>query len=418
MSALAQILFDQKKIISGSDKHQSEITEKLEKKGIQILTKQKAENITPTIDLVVFSNAISDLNPELQSARQKNIPAITLSEAIGQFSDTKKTIAVCGTHGKSTTTALCAVALTATNTDPTVSIGTKLKEFEYNNFRSGKSDIFLAEACEYKRAFLNLNPEIIIITNIEPDHLDYFESPQDYFSAYKELIDRLPENGIIIANEDDPNTKQITSNTDRKIIYYSTKSPEAEKLNLSIPGKHNLSNAVAALSLSKALNLNEATTIEALNSFQGSWRRFEIKGKLNKTTVIDDYAHHPTEIIATIQATKEKFGPDSKICAVFQPHQHNRTHNLIDQFKTAFNGTKTLIIPNIYSVRDSKLDKQKISTETLINQISENHPHVINGQSLAKTTELLKETYNEYDVILIMGAGDVTQIANDLTSTD
>ncbi len=409
MSSVAQILHARGKKVSGSDQAPSQITSKLMEQGIAITNQQIADNITSEIDLVVYSNAIPAENPELLQAKAQDITTISHSEALGEITATMRTIAVCGTHGKSTTTAMLAKAALACDTDPTVMIGTIMKEFNYNNVRIGQDDLLIIEACEYKRAFLNIHPDIIIITNLEPDHLDYFKDTADYENAFQEFANLLPSTGTIIINQDDPGSQNLQLNLTQKVKTFSTNQAPAE-LNLQVPGKHNLSNALAALAAIETLNLNQSKAITGLNDFHGTWRRFEYKGKLGKTTIIDDYAHHPTEIKATLAAAREKFGPDAKICAVFQPHQYNRTHNLIDEFATSFSEANQIIIPNIYSVRDTESDRKKISTDSLVTKIAEHHSSVSNGQGIKNTTAYLKENHQQWDAIIIMGAGDITTI--------
>lgn len=412
MSALANILQLKEVQVSGSDTTKSELTTELEKNNIHINYQQRTQNILlEKIDAVVFSNAIAKDHPELATANKEGIPTFSLSQAIGELSKEFQTIAVCGTHGKSTTTAMCSLSLIANQIDPTISIGTKLSELENRNFRVGKGPHFLVEACEYKEAFLHISPNIIIITNIEPDHLDYFKTPENYLKTFRDFIATVPADGLIIANHKDSNITKLLADCQKPVLFYNT--PEDQQkysdLKLQVPGKHNIENALAAVKLSDHLHLNPDKTIKALNNFRGSWRRYQIKGKIGKTTVIDDYAHHPTEIKATLGAARQQ-NPQAKIAVVFQPHQYNRTHELENQFATAFSDADKVIIPNIYAVRDDQEDLKKTSPEQLVRKISQHHPDAEFGDGLDNTITKIKENHHHWDILFIMGAGDIYTI--------
>lgn len=380
MSALAHIIKSYGISITGSDIEESP---------------HKAENIDNDVDLVIYSPAIPETNIEIQTAKQKKIKTISYPEALGLLTKSFDTIAVCGTHGKTTTTGMIAAALIANNLDPTVLVGANIAELDNLNCRVGKSNILLIEACEYKRAFLNYHPKYIVLTNIEADHLDYYKDEQDYKNAFTEFINKLPEDGILVSN----------SNANNAVSF-----------NLSIPGEHNIQNAKLAYALTMQFNADPQATINALNSFKGASRRFEIKGTIGKTTIIDDYAHHPTAIRATLKATREKYGADKNILCVFQPHQYNRTHKLLKDFSTSFADADAVIIPNIYKVRDTIEDQNKISPQKLVEAISNNHPNAIYGNGLRETEQKIKKSLNEYDIVITMGAGDVWKVSESLTN--
>ncbi|MGL5831261.1 MAG: UDP-N-acetylmuramate--L-alanine ligase, partial [Candidatus Altimarinota bacterium] len=321
----------------------------------------------------------------------------------------------------------------------TVIVGALLKEFEGKNERIGKSDWFVLESCEYQRHFLNYHPQIIILNNIEPDHLDYFSDADDYQSAFQQFIDQLQPDGVIIANSDDQNIQKLVSNNPTKTfitfgekinskitIHYQIDQHKIllngeliTTLNLNIPGHHNIYNSAAVIALSNYLKLDLNTSIRALEKFTGSSRRFEIKGKIaGKTTVIDDYAQHPTEIKATLQACREKYGDHAKILAIFQPHQYSRTKKLLNDFSSCFNLADQVIIPNIYASRDTQADKDSISVDTLVQKINRQNPSsipfAVNGKDLPYTLEIAKKLTSHFDIILTMGAGDITKISDQL----
>jgi UDP-N-acetylmuramate--alanine ligase len=286
------------------------------------------------------------------------------------------------------------------------------------------------ESCEHFRSFMNYKPEIIIITNIEVDHLDYYKNLEDYVSAFRSFIKKLPKKGLLIANGDDANVKKIIKNfRGAKVILYgesagndyklgggAVKTPQNKKitLNLKIPGRHNLLNAAAVITLACELKLDPETANKALSSFQGSARRCELKGIIGRTHVIDDYAHHPTEIRATLRAMREKYGTRSRILCIFQPHQYSRTRLLLKDFAASFKDADEVIIPNILGVRDKPADIKKMTPEKLVKEISKNHPRASHINGFPETSAYVKKRLKNYDVVITMGAGDVWKIADEI----
>ncbi|MFW6283134.1 MAG: UDP-N-acetylmuramate--L-alanine ligase, partial [Minisyncoccales bacterium] len=340
-SALAQYYIKKGHKVSGSDINSSEITNLISEKGGKVyIGEQKAENINKNLDLVIYSPAISKNNPELKKAKKLNIKTKNYPEALGKLTEKHFTIAVSGTHGKSTTTAMASKILIKANLDPTVIIGTKLKEFNNSNCRVGSSEYLLIEADEYHRSFLNYSPDIIILTNIEKDHLDYYKNLDDIIDAYKKYISKISKSGIVIANKEDSNIRNILKSFNVKREWFSLKEEETFclKKNLKVPGVHNLYNALAAVKLGKVLKIDKQIILEALSQYSGSWRRFEqnkIQFKKGEITLINDYAHHPTEIEATLIAARGRY-ENKKIWCVYQPHQHQRTVALYDDFIEIF----------------------------------------------------------------------------------
>lgn len=427
LSGLAQILYAQGNNVSGSDMHASHITERMKEKGIKIFIGHNENNLAETVTRVIYSSAIPDTNPELIKARKLGIETITFSQAISEFTKKMFTIAVCGTHGKTTVTSMSALSLIAGEKDPTVVVGSSLKEFNNDNFRLGHSDFFLVEACEYKRNFLRYHPNIIILTNLEAEHLDYYKDLEDYKSAFKEFISKLSEDGYLIANADDENVQDILKDYSGNLITFGSKNANADfilrgnkiekagefvgEFNLSIPGDFNMMNALAALVLGQILHIERDKIIEVLNEFTGAWRRFELIGEFNGITLINDYAHHPTAIENTIKATKKKY-EGKKICCIFQPHQYNRTKNFLSEFAQSFKNADAVIIPNIYQVRDKKEDIQSISVDDLIHAIREKGVTVYNLKTYEEIRDYLKENPDQIDISIIMGAGDIWELGD------
>ena len=406
VSSLAQILHAKGKIISGSDNYTSDLTNGLKKTGIKVFENHDAKNITKKHQLIIYSPAIPSNNPELQKAKELNIKCLSYPEALGELSKEYFTIAIAGTHGKSTTTAMTALILTAGKIDPTVVIGTKLREFKNKNFRVGKSKYLVIEACEYRRSFLNFKPDILVITNIEAEHLDYYKDLEDYQKAFHELAVKVPKNGYIIVNNEEKNLEPILKNCPAKIIKWE----EKVKAKPGIPGEFNLNNATNAATVGELLNIPEKSIRQAIEKYQGSWRRMDYKKKkLGKTQFIDDYGHHPTEVRVTLSAIREKH-PEAKILCVFQPHQHSRTKMLLKEFGHAFNSVDQVIIPNIYQVRDSEEVVKSINVDDLVNEIKNHQPHVKNGKNLEETAKYVKANHSKYNIIVTMGAGDISKI--------
>lgn len=403
-SGLAQIFHEKGDEISGSDMSASEITHTLKRKGIKISIGHSASNIKKLHDLVIYSPAIPSTNSELLAAKKIGIKCVSYPEALGELSKNYYTVAIAGTHGKSTTTAMTALVLNSL--DPTVVIGTKLRQFKNRNFRVGESKYLIVEACEYRESFLHLHPNILIITNMEAEHLDYFKNFATYKKAFAKLAAKVPQNGYIIINSVDKIVKSVVKSARAKIVPWK----KLTNIKLAIPGDFNRKNATAAETVGKLLNVDQKNIERALKSYKGSWRRMQYKRKkLGKTRFIDDYGHHPTEIRLTLAAIREKH-PNEKILCVFQPHQYSRTRLLLKEFGKSFHSVDSIIIPNIYRVRDSEDEVRKISTDDLVREIHKHNPHVMNGGGLSKTAKYIKKNHQKYDLIVTMGAGDISKI--------
>jgi UDP-N-acetylmuramate--alanine ligase len=407
LSALAQYYLSQKNIVSGSDLSCSEIVSFLEKKKIKVfIGKHKTSNLSSETDLVVYSPAIEKNNPELKKALKLGIETKTYPQALGDITRKFSTIAVSGTHGKSTTSSMIALVLVDAGKDPTVIIGTKLKEFNNSNFRKGKSNLLVIEADEYKRSFLNYNPEILVLTNIEKDHLDYYQGLDDILDAFKEYSNRV--SGLIISNQEDKNIAKVLKNK-LNVKKYSIKQKEALKLKkiLKVPGEHNVYNALATLECARALGIKDKETFQTLSRFQGSWRRFQVF-PIKQKVLISDYGHHPTEITKTLQATREKY-PDRKIRCFFQPHQYERTFFLKDEFVRALRNAPVdeLIVSEIYDVagRENKDIKKRISSKKICELV--NKKSVKYEKSLIDAEEYIEKTIALKEVLIVMGAGDI-----------
>lgn len=407
LSALAGVLREEGKTITGSD---------------TTGPPHEAKNITSNIELIIYSAAVPEDNVERMAGHSLGIPQLSYPEALGILTGEYKTIAICGTHGKTTTTAMIATILKDV-IDPTVLVGAYVPELDGKNYRVGKGEYLIIEACEYQRHFLYYHPSVVVLTNIEIDHLDYFEDEKDYLDAFNSFLLRIVEGGRIIANMDDQNIQKVCEWISRErpdidIIPFGRKHTAFNLFHLTIPGDHNKYNATAAFLAAKDVaKINTKKAIQQLNEFKGASRRFEQFLSPTGQVIIEDYAHHPTAINATLKAAREKFGPDKKILCIFQPHQYSRTIKLLNRFSTSFTYADEVIIPNIYQVRDSEKDIQTMSPEKFVEEISKHHPSTFYGHGLERTVQDIQNRIEEFDVIIIMGAGDITDIAKQLKSS-
>ncbi|MEM9337036.1 MAG: Mur ligase domain-containing protein [Patescibacteria group bacterium] len=410
MSALARLAKFEKISVSGSDVVDSDLLAALEAEGMTIFREQGAENIDPNVDLFVYTEAMSQHHPELLAARATGKRVVNYFEALGEFVNPYYLIAVAGTHGKTTTTAMLTDVFEAAEQDPTAIIGS-LRASTKKNFRPGKSKYAIVEACEYKRDFLTLTPDVLVILNIEHEHVDFYRSTEEVIQAFKELVAKVHETGVVIANLQDKNVVAAVAEAQVPVIDYN------ELLDLQLPmqqpGLHTRMNAAAALAVAKHEKLSLEVARKALSSFAGTWRRFEYKAEVNGAPVYDDYGHHPTEIAATLAGAKE-LHPDKELTVVFQPHTYSRTKELFNDFAKSFKGADHVVFVPIYAARE-ELDPDVSSRELAVRTIE----YCTDSQyadSLETAEVMLRERIGPHDVVLVMGAGDVTALATKLVS--
>jgi len=415
VSSLARFYLFNGYSVSGSDESFSEITKELQKLGAKIFLGHSEKNINKNLDSVVYSPAISFNNPEMKKARDLGIKILSYPQALGELTKKLFTIAVCGSHGKSTTAAMIGVLLAKAGLDPTVIVGTKVKEFNDSNFRPGKSNYLVIEADEHFSSFLNYWPKVIVLTNIEKDHLDFYKNLNNILKAFKKFVSHLPSEGIIIANRDDKNVYKFFSGQ-KNIIWYSLKDKEREKIKniLKIPGDFNVSNALAALKVGRIFKIKDEKFFQILSGYKGSWRRFDAKKiKFNKKTIIliNDYGHHPTQLKLTLKAAREKY-PNRKIFCIFQPHQYQRTYYLYNDFIRALRESSRcidlIILTDIYTVlgREKKEIMKKVSSQKLVSDVKKSNVIYVSRAYLLNYLKTIKSFKNN-DVLIIMGAGDI-----------
>lgn len=441
MSGLAEILADAGFKVSGSDRTKSALTEGLIQKGINVFYGQRTENITTDIDCVVFTSAVHEDNPEYIATVEQKLPYLSRAQLLGQIMKNYKTpIAISGTHGKTTTTSMVSEILLKADTDPTLSIGGILKTIG-GNIRVGKTDLFVTEACEYTNSFLSFFPKIGIILNIEEDHLDFFKDLADIRNSFREFAKLIPEDGCLIINGEIPNYSEITTDLSCPVITYScapltsegkpadysaadihynetgyptftlcTGEKAVQEFSLQVPGQHNVSNALAAIALADVLKLDHQKTAEALRDFNGTDRRFEYKGTIGGVTIIDDYAHHPTEIAATLTAAKNY--PHKTLWCVFQPHTYTRTKAFMVDFAKALSLADKVVLADIYAARET--DNLGISSETLQKAIQDLGHECFYFPTFDEIENFLLENCINGDLLITMGAGDVLKIGENL----
>lgn len=435
MSGFAELLHTLGFTVSGSDKTESRITKHLEDSGIHIIYGQSASNITPDIDLIVYTAAISKDNPEYAQALTSGIPMMDRAEMVGQvMSNYKSAIAIAGTHGKTTTTSMVSHIYLAAGMDPTISVGGILKAIE-GNLRIGRSGNFITEACEYTNSFLKFNPTSAIILNIEADHLDFFKDLDDIRNSFRQFARKLPEQGLLIINGEIDNVEGITADlTCRTVSYglsgdydYSAANITFDDMgrgafdlmeqgtvlghiSLSVVGMHNISNALAAAALALSLGISMEAVAGGLASFTGTDRRFELKGTVGGITVIDDYAHHPTEIKATLSSAFKY--PHKDLWCVFQPHTYTRTRALLDDFAEALCGADKIVLTDIYAAREKNTGD--ISSLDLRDKLENMGKEVYYFPSFDEIENFLLEHCTNGDMLITMGAGDVVLIGESL----
>jgi UDP-N-acetylmuramate--alanine ligase len=411
VSALARHLYHEKKLVSGSDRVLSPITKALDSEGLKIYAEQVSDNITKDIELVVYTEAVTPESEgwaELEKARELGIPTVNYFEALGMAMNPYYLIAVAGTHGKTTTTAMITDIFEVLGKDPTAIIGS-LRAKTKSNYRPGKSKYAIVEACEYKRDFLHLRPDILVITNIEFEHVDYYKDLADVQSAFRALVEQVNEDGVVIANTNDPALVPVINDVSVKVVDY-TQQLDLE-MTLRQPGMHNRLNASAALTVALQEKLPLLEAKEALAHFAGTWRRFEYKGDCNGAPVYDDYGHHPTEIKATVAGVRELY-PDRRLVVAFQPHTYTRTKTLFNDFAKVLGSADQVVLLPIYSAREvnvSKVSSRELSVKTL-----EYCKDVQYFDEFSGAEDYLRQTIGSNDVVVVMGAGTVTDLAGSL----
>lgn len=431
MSGIAEILHNFGIFVTGSDVTRSKITDKLSSHGIFITIGHDTKLVSQA-DLVVYSAAVKQDDPELLEAKKNNIEIVERCEFVGYLTRIyKNTIGVSGTHGKTTTTSMISLCFIEAGLDPTIQVGAILKQINGNN-RVGNSDYFVLEACEYVESFLKFSPKSAVVLNIDNDHLDYFKNFENIVNAFRKYVAILPFDGLLVANADDKNCFDLRNYTDAKFVTYGIKNDKANfvarnisfdkngfakfdvyynnnfysEMKLSVPGIHNVSNALACIALCSEYGIQKHIIKSALLSFTGANRRFELVGSYENITIFDDYAHHPSEILATAKALKNKTYRQSWI--IFQPHTYSRTKNLLDDFAKVLTNFDNIIVTDIYAAREN--NDYGISSMDLVNKIKSLGKDATYISSFDDIVKYVRERACPNDIILTVGAGTVTEI--------
>lgn len=405
LSALARYYRASGARVSGSDSARSEITDDLRREGVPVAIGHRAGNVKQP-ELIIYSAAVQNNNPELKEARRKHIPMETYAEALGKLTKKYFTIAVAGSHGKSTTTALIGLILTEAGLDPTVIVGTKLREFGGSNFRAGKSQYLVIEADEWNRSFHHYYPQIAVITNIDREHLDTYKTYSGVKAGFAKFLKNLPPDGVAVINYRNIGARKIAERFRGKVIFYNKKS--FPRHSLWIPGAYNQTNAEAAWQVAKYLKIKKSVAEAVFRSYRGAWRRLEQLATNNlqlttKAIIYSDYAHHPTEIKATLAALREKY-PKKKIIAVFQPHLADRLNSLFKEFASAFRDADKVIIVPVYKVagRHTKRSKNSLDLARAIVK-----PPAFYAKDFAAAKKMLCDDFHSRSIIVAMSAGDL-----------
>ncbi|MCL4405244.1 UDP-N-acetylmuramate--L-alanine ligase [Patescibacteria group bacterium] len=430
VSALARYFLAQNWAVSGSDIEESIITKELRREGAQLKIGHFKSNVNPDIAIVIYSQAVPLDNPELIEAERLNIPISSYPEALGALTRENKTVAVAGSHGKSTITALTARVLISGGFDPTVIVGTRLKEFGNSNFRAGRNGYLVIEADEYREAFQNYQPDIIVLNNIDREHLDYYKNLRNAQKAFVKFVNNMKGGGIVIANADDQSIRAIRTELPKDTIWFSldsktnAKRVKQIKRVIKIYGSFNVSNALAAYLVGEALGITDDNILDAIGGYRGAWRRMEYRGKakIGKQIieVYDDYAHHPTEIVATLGAFREHF-PKSHLICIFQPHQLQRLKALFQEFRESFNGVNSLILIDAYQVAGRDNMSHNVSSAKLARAIAKSNKDIDNVVYLPSQQNIkgllsgvASKKKSKQNIAVMMGAGDIVKLTDRL----
>ncbi len=437
MSALAQVLLRNHARVSGSDRHESEVIERLRKRSATVYVGHDAAHIPDDVDTVVMSAAVSQDNPELQRARLRGVRILKYAEMLGQLFNHYQGIAISGTHGKSTTSGWLSVLLKQAGVDTNFIVGARCTQLGSSSGVGG-SPWFVAEACEYDRSFLNLWPYIGCILNIERDHLDYYTDEAEIIAAFAAFAGQVRPEGVVVAYGDDPKVRLAldqTENQARQVLFGLDpgNTVRAERLalvnglyhfdlireghmlgrtSISLPGRHNVINALAVATIALEVGLMPEVVLDQLAHFTGVERRTMLKGVFKQITVLDDYAHHPTEVKATLEAIRQRYHPKRLWC-VFQPHQYSRTRFLLDDFVESFKLADVTIVPEIYGVRDSDESRRAVNAQVLVQRLCQAGSDARFVDGVDAICEVLEGNVAPGDVVVTMGAGDIWKVADE-----
>jgi UDP-N-acetylmuramate--alanine ligase len=441
MSGLAKVLISNGAIVTGSDMNEGPAVDNLRRCGAEIHIGHSQDNLADKTEAVVISAAIKPLNPELKEAQQKGLQIYKYSRMLGAMMDCFRGVAISGTHGKSTTSGWLSFIADRAGLRPNYIVGAEVLQLGSSSGvgKPAPEGLFIAEACEYDRSFLNLNPEIAVILNIEQDHLDYYKHQGEIIDAFADFVSCIKPGGAVIVNGDDPNsmraikeadkngTRIVEFGLDKKNDYYAENIEPCRgswkfdiyengqlfgNVSIALPGRHNIYNALAVTAAARQAGMGKDEIITHLGQFTGIDRRLMLKYQTEDITILDDYAHHPTEIRASLEAIKTRYAPERLLC-IFQPHQYSRTRFLLDDFAQSFKLCDITVVPEIYFVRDTAESREKVNAEVLVERITEQGSNAVFINSFERIVDYLKQNVRTGDVVVTMGAGDIWKVADE-----
>jgi UDP-N-acetylmuramate--alanine ligase len=433
MSGIAEVLLNLGYRVSGSDLKESDITRRLARMGATIYEGHKAQNLVQA-DVVVISSAVKKDNPEVVTARQRKIPVIPRAEMLAELMRLKYAVAVAGSHGKTTTTSMVATVLSAAGLDPTAVVGGKVNVLD-SNAKLGNSELMVVEADESDGSFLKLHPAIAVVTNIDPEHMDHYGTLEALQTAFVEFCNRVPFYGLNVLCLDHPNVQTLVPRLEKRVVTYGSSHMADYRLEgvtlegfntrfnafrrdeplgefrVRMVGAHNALNALAVIAVAEEMEIPLDTVRGALAEFGGVQRRFTVKGEVGGVTVVDDYGHHPTEVMATLAGARRAFG--RRLVVAFQPHRYTRTHDLMKEFSTAFNDSDVLFVTSVYAAGEEPIPGA--TGEALAEAIrAHGHRDVTYVEKRVDVPAAVAPRLREGDIVLTLGAGDITQVGQDL----
>ena len=432
MSGIAALLPHYGCTVTGCDAGGSDIIESLTRRGIRISIGHSPEHITGQLGLVIVSAAIRDTNPEVREAMRRGIPVVKYAQALGWLMKDRDGIAVSGAHGKTTTTSMIAYALSYGGKHPAMVVGGVVPQLGGNSL-TGRGGPFVVEACEYDRSFLNLSPKAVVVTNIDREHLDYYSGLDELVEAFGAFVAQAPADGLCAANGDDPNVLCAAKRSRARVETFGEgkdcdwrvsewtradgrtrfrafhRGKNIGVFELLVPGFYNVRNALACIAISNFFDVNRQDVRESLAEFRGARRRFDRLGEAAGVMVLDDYGHHPTEVRVTLDAARQEF-PKRRLLCVFQPHQCSRTRLLMNDFAGAFGSADRVIVPDIYSVRDSEADRASVHSQDLVETLRRNGVQAEYGSRFPETVDRLLRSVRSGDLVMTMGAGPVNDV--------
>ena len=430
MAPFAELLAAEGHQLSGSDARESETVSRLRNAGIPVVTGKQREPLPIGLDGVIRSAAVPNNAPAVMQARAEGKPVIKYSRAVGLYSRNKRTLAVAGTHGKTTTTAMLAYVMRRAGLDPSYIVGGNAPQLPQPGL--GESPYLVVEACEYDRSFLHLAPEVAIIGNIEADHLDYYKDIVEIREAFRQFATRV--RGLLVMHEDLRETIGRASGVRARVLTFGT-SPDADvrvlpserapgercffiagkEYRIAMPGFHNVLNAAAVIAVAREWRLDGESVRAALESFSGVGRRLEVICEQRGVSVVDDYAHHPTEVAAGLRALRDEYAPRRLWC-VFQPHQHSRLRRFLVDFAEALTGADRIVIPEVFAARDDESDRQSVCAADLVHELTTRGGNVVQISDFSRIVDFVRTQAKAGDVVVTMGAGDVGDVADRLAA--